>query len=500
MRYLLGIDFGGGSSKATLIDEEGNQVAAADNEYPMLFPQNGWAEQNMEEMYDAFIKTVRDILRFAQIPAEEITALALSGGPHIGVLLDEKNEVIRPAIYWSDTRSVDEVAELAGAKEKIRNMTFNSVTPSWTLPQLMWIRKHEQEHFKRIHKVLFLKDYIKFRLTGIMSTDYIETMGSMLRDECKNEWSDDLLSFCGLKREQMVPVVSPADIVGNITKAAALETGLSEKTLVAAGAGDTVMEIYAAGSIHEGNVTIKLATAGRICPVTIKPHVSPHLFCYKHVIPGLWYPGTATKSCAQSMRWYRDVLGAYEMEACKDRGMNAFELISEEAGNIPPGSDNLFFHPYLQGELTPYHNIKLKASFTGVSSFHKKAHFSRALMEGVAYSLRDSFSVLKEMNIPLDRTLKIIGGGAKSPIWCQIVADVFDVALEKMTTGESSMGCAMLAGVASGVFPSFEESVRICARKADRIEPNPQNRAVYDEGFYTYKEIQAALAPIYEKM
>ncbi len=500
MKYLLGVDFGGSSSKATLIDQNGQVIGVDSCEYPMLFPNNGWVEQNMDDVYNAFKKNIVNILAITGVASEDVVALSLSGGPHIAVLLDEKQEIIRPAIYWSDARSVQEAQELQVIKEEIMAMSYNLPTPGWTLPQMMWLRKNEPENFKRIHKVLFLKDYIKFRLTGTMSTDSIEIMGAMFRDERKNDWSDQLLNLCGLHREQMIPVLEPSEIVGNVTEEAGKETGLSTKTLVAAGAGDTAMEVYASGSAKVGNTTIKLATAGRICPVTDKAYPSPHLYCYRHVIPGLWYPGTGTKSCAQSMRWYRDVLGQFEMDECRNHGMSAFEYISSQARTIPAGSDGLLFHPYLQGELTPYQNTKLRASFTGVSSYHTKAHFSRAVMEGVAYSLKDCFEVLKEMKIPMDDTLKIIGGGAKSPVWRQIVCDTLQVPLVNVITSESSMGAAMLAGVASGVFRSFEESVEICSKVADTVYPIEENRNVYDEGFGVYKEIQAALAPIYNKL
>ncbi len=500
MRYLMGIDLGGGSSKATLINEKGEIVSSAVEEYSMFYPHKGWAEQDMEEIYRASVKNIKTIIERSQVNSRDIKAISFDGGTHIAVLLDDKNNVIRPAIYWSDSRSVEESAELKAIKDELMELSYNSPGPIWTLPQMMWIKRHEPENFKRIVKVLFLKDYVRYRFTGKMASDSIEVMGAMMRDEPKNDWSDKLLALCGLNRDQMPQVLDPADIAGTPLPEICAETGLSPDTLVAVGATDTAMEVYAAGNIKEGNTTIKLATAGRICPVTQVAYPHPQLVCYRHVIPGLWYPGTATKTCAQSMRWYRDVLGQFEINEAKHQGTDAYTLIGNEAADISAGSDNLFFHPYLQGELTPYQNTKLKASFTGISSYHTKAHFGRAVMEGVAYSLNDCMEVLRQLKIPMDDTLRIIGGGSKSPIWRQIVSDVIDMPMERVITDDSSIGSAMLAGVASGVFSSFEESVAVCSKTAEIVLPIKENVRIYKEKFKVYKEIQAALESIYNKL
>ena len=500
MRYLLGVDFGGGSSKATLINEKGEIIATSAEEYPMLHPHRGWSEQDTEDIYRAFVKNVRNILALSGVHPEDITAMGLDGGTHIAVLLDKQREVIRPAIYWADTRSTEEAAQLEALKGEIFALSYNLLTPTWTLPQMMWIRKNEPENFERIDKLIFLKDYIRLRLTGELVTDHIEAMGAMFRDEVAGDWSDRLLGMCGLRREQMPKVLNPADIVGTPTPKACAETGLSPKTRIIAGATDTAMEVYAAGCIHPGDTTIKLATAGRICSVTDKAYPHPQIFCYRHVIPGLWYPGTGTKSCAQSLRWYRDVLGQYEIEESKKLGLNAYELMDQAAAKVPAGADRLFYHPYLQGELTPYQNTKLRASFTGICSYHTKAHFDRAVMEGVAYSMRDCMQVVKELQMPVNTPLRVIGGGARSAVWRQTLADVLQLPLVRVTSDDSSIGSAMLAGIGAGIFASFEESVAICTRETGVVYPDEKNKKVYDEGFVAYKEIQAVLEPIYNRL
>lgn len=500
MRYLLGVDFGGSSSKATLVSEHGEIISFSTHEYRMYFPGAGWAEQDPEEIYNSFVMNIRAILEKSRISADDITALSLDGGTHIAVLLDECNNVIRPAIYWSDSRSSKQVRELSLYNDKIMRLSLNVPSTIWTLPQLMWIRENAPEEFKRIKHVLFLKDYIRYRLIGRIVTDSIEAMGSMLMDVEKSEWSEWLCSLCGLTVDKLPEITEPSSIVGAVSAVAAEETGLSTKTLVAAGATDTVMEIYASGAIRPGQATLKLATAGRICAITDKIYVNSLVVTYKHIIPGLWYPGTATKTCASSLRWYRDVLGVHEIELSKKLGTCAYKLIDEAAGSVPAGADGLFFHPYLQGEITPYLDNNLRASFTGVSSFHGKGHFNRAVMEGVAYSLRDCMEAMKGLEIEITDTVRIIGGGAKSPLWRQIVADVLDIPVINVLTDDSSIGSAMLAGISSGVFKSFEQSVEACTRMGSIVYPNKENRVVYDRGFEIYRRIHDALAPIYAEM
>ena len=443
MKYLLGIDFGGGASKATLINVRGEIVCRASSEYPMLYPHNGWAEQEPESLYQAFVQNVKSILEQPGICAEDIAALSLDGGTHIAVLLDEKNEVIRPAIYWSDTRSVQQARLLEPYRERIAQLSRNTPGPLWTLPQLMWLREREPEHFKRIAHILFLKDYIRYRITGNMATDAIEAMGSMLLDVNTGRWSPWLCSLCGVRVDQLPEIREPTDIIGTPVARVCHETGLSSRTLVCAGATDTAMEVYASGAIRTGQMTLKLATAGRICPITDHAITDPFLVCYRHVIPGLWYPGTATKTCASSMRWYRDVLSGEERMREKQEKKSAYKLIDFAAEQIPAGSDGLFFHPYLQGEITPYADAALRASFTNVSSFHTKEHFDRAVMEGVAYSLRDCMEVLYRLGVTVNDTVRIIGGGSKSAVWRQIVADVLDMPLCQSLTDDSSVGSAI---------------------------------------------------------
>lgn len=500
LSYFLGVDFGGSSSKATLLSSEGKILATATTEYPTYYPKDGWAEQDPKDSYRALVSNIHKILQQVPIDAFQIKAIALDGATHTSVLLDENDEPVRPAIYWTDRRSVKESEWLVSHyNDRLMELTYNAPSPLWTLPQIIWVRENEPEVFKRVRRILFMKDYVRYCLNHDFATDSIEAMGAMFLDARTNTWSKELCDLAGITTDMLPRIVDPSDVLAPLTPQACRETGLSPDTLVLAGATDTVMEVFASGSVSVGQSTIKLATAGRICPITDHAYVHPLLVTYRHLVPGLWYPGTATKQCAASFRWYRDTLGTHELSIEKSGGMNAYEQMDAHAETVPAGSENLFFHPYLQGEITPYLDNDLRGSFTGVSSFHTKAHFNRAVLEGVAYSLKECYHVLGEMGIAMN-SASIIGGGAKSPLWRQIVADMLGIEMKKMVCDDSSFGSAMLAGIAAGAFSGFEDCVARCTQVDEIIRPNEKNHAVYERGFETYKAIHDALAPVYHAL
>ena len=488
MKYLLGVDFGGSSSKATLLGEDGRVYAAASREYPTYYPHNGWAEQDIFDSYDAMVGNIREILERTGIAPEDVAALALDAATHSAVLVGEDGMPVRRVIYWTDSRAGDQAAWLK--KEmgpELLEECYNGVSSLWTLPQLMWLRENEPEALRKTRHIMAVKDYVRYLLTGKIATDAIEAMGFMLLDARNGVWSKKLCGLAGIDTGVMPPVVDPADIMPPLTLKAQKDTGLTDKTVVIAGATDTVMEVYASGAVEVGQATVKLATAGRICPITDHAVVDPRLVTYRHVVKGLWYPGTATKACATCNRWYRDTFGGQ------------YEEMSAAAAKVPRGCEGLFFHPYLQGEITPYLDDKLRASFTGAAGFHTRAHFNRAVLEGVAYSMKDCFEVLKTLGIaPAEAAA--IGGGAKAPLWRQILADMLNIPLRTVENVDSSLGSAMLAGVAVGIFRDHNDAVERCVRVTGVTEPDPEGVAYYNDRFSLYKQIQAALAPIYHLM
>jgi xylulokinase len=499
MEYLLGIDIGSGGVKETLLSVSGQPVASATVEYPTYYPEVSWTEQDPEDWYRAVCEGLSSLLGKSGVRSSDIRAIAVDAATHTAVLMDRDCRVLDRAILWTDQRSVRESAWLDERYgDMLFEVTYHRPDTLWTLPQLLWIRNHKPDVFERIGHILFAKDYIRWRLTGRICTDTIDAAGSMLYDVANDRWSPELCALAGLDPSVLPEALPPFAEAGKVTREAARETGLAEGTLVAAGATDTVMEVFGTGAVREGQSTVKLATAGRICAITRQPHPHPMFVTYRHVVPGLWYPGSATKSCAASMRWYRDVFGELEKLEEARGGPDAYEAISAAAATIAPGCDGLFFHPYLLGELTPYRNPHLRASFTGISAGHTKAHFSRAVMEGVAFSLRDCLSVFTEQGIRVENA-RLIGGASKSPVWRQITADVLGMELQLPRANDSSFGSAMLAGVCAGVFAGPEEAVERCVRIDRIIEPDPRTHALYEERFAVYRQIVQAMEPVYTR-
>ncbi len=487
MKYLLGIDFGGGASKATLIDTIGNIIAENTVEYPTLYPENGACEQSPVDWVNALCENSKALLKKSGISPADILAVALDSATHTSVICDENFKPIRNAMHWTDTRSRRQADFLREKySEEIFAKTYHKPDTIWTLAQLLWLKENENENFNKTKYVFFEKDYVRYFLTGVFCTDYIEAEGSMLFDCNEMAWDSWLCSLCGIDVSVLPPVVSPTDIIGNVTAAASIETGLLEGTPVICGTTDTVMEVFASGAVEKGNVTVKLATAGRICVITDKACPDRHLVNYSHIAEGLWYPGTAVKAAASSYRWYRDTFGG------------DYKELDEGAEKIEAGCEGLIFHPYINGELTPYADPMLSASFTGVRATHTKAHFTRAVLEGVAFALLDSKLYLDGLNIPYDEVATLIGGGAKGKLWRQITADVLGITLKTTESSDSSLGSAMLAGIAMGVFKDPKEAVKCCVKEKDITYPNLENTAKYRKIFEDYKKIHDVLAPIYQ--
>ena len=486
MKYLLGIDFGGGASKATLKSTAGTIIAENTVEYPTLYPEIGACEQAPQDWIAALCENSKALLTKSGIDAGDILAVALDSATHTFLVCDGEYKPLRNAIHWTDTRSKEQADKLnRDFGDEIFAKTFHKPGTIWTLPQLIWLSEKEPETFAKIKYIFFEKDYIRYFLTDVFCTDYIEAEGSMLFDCNAMQWDAKLCDLAGITADMLPPVVKPTDVIGKVTSSAAKATGLSEGTPVICGTTDTVMEVFASGAVKKGQMTLKLATAGRICVITDRTYPDINLINYSHFIDGLYYPGTATKSCAASYRWFRDTFGG------------DYKELDAAASEVPIGCDGIVFHPYLNGELTPYANPNLCADFVGVRASHTKAHFTRAVLEGVAMSMLDCKQALDSLNVSHDSSAIIIGGGGKSPLWRQIISDALGIELIEMKYTDSSFGSAMLAGIAVGVFENAEQAVKKCNKVVSSTLPNHENTMKYNELFKKYKAIQKALEPIY---
>ncbi len=481
--YVLGVDFGGGASKATLMDKDGRVIHTATAEYSTDYGEDGRAEQNPYDWYRAAVKNIRTVLD--GIDPSLIDCVCFDAATHTAVLLDEKGEPVCPSVYWTDTRSVNEKNDLEkNFGDEIFQKCKHRVDTIWSLPEIMFVKNNAPKTFSRVKKVTFAKDFVRGKFTGDFVTDRIEAEGSMLFDFDKRDWDDTLLSLAGLTRKMMPTVVSPLDVVGKVNEAAARDTGLLVGTQVICGATDTAMEVLAAGAVKSGDVTLKLATAGRICVISDGFYPDRNIINYSHLKDGLCYPGSATKSCAASLRWFRDTFGGDYSE------------FDEMAKDIPIGCDGLVFNPYLMGELTPYADPAIRASFIGFGASHTKAHFARAVMEGVAMSLLDCKNYLEEHGIAPGNRAVAIGGGAKSALWRQIVADALDLTLVVTERSDSSLGSCMCAGVAVGYFADLDDAVVHTQKIIEQTHPIRENTEKYRALFKKYKKIGKFLSEL----
>lgn len=488
--YLLGIDLGAGSLKATLIDATGHVLGEGACPITTAVPHFGWSEQDPADWFAALGQAVPAALQAAWLSPQDIAGIGISAGAHIPVLTDGEGTVLRPAILWNDQRAAAEAAELhAQAGEEIIFTSLNRVNPTWTLAMLAWLRRHEPEIFGRARRLYLAKDYLRFRLTGTWETDFSDAVGALLADASTRGWSQKLCALAGWDPARLPPIVTPERVVGAVTPAAAAALGLAAGTPVVCGSNDTTVEFFGVGAISPGMAAVKLATAGVLYLATAGASVHPPISCYPHIMPGMFYTATGTNSCASAHRWLRDLM----FEA------GGFEAMDALAATVAPGAEGLVFHPYLQGERAPYWDPLLRADFCGLTISHGPAHFARALYEGIAFSIRDLLVAARGLGLEFG-TLRLIGGGARSATWRQIIADVTGLTIERTEAADASFGAALLAGIGTGLFTSPEQAVAACVRLADTTVPDARRHHFYLKLFEIYKDTQVALAPLNHRL
>lgn len=488
---LVGIDLGAGSLKISIIKADGSLVSEASASVATSSPHPGWSEQNPDDWWLAACDALRRGLKASGRPASDIAAISFSAGAHTQVLEDADGHVIRPAILWNDQRSREETQQLRDkADARILEIGANRANPTWTLPQMLWLRNHEPEAFARVKKLYVAKDWLRAKFTDTWETDTIDALGTLMLDAQTGEWSKELCDMIGWPMATLPPIVKPSTVVGKVTAMAAQATGLAEGTPVVCGTSDTAAETFGAGMVREGIGVVKLATAATVNVLSPKARPDFSLINYYHVVPDHWYVIAATNSCASAHKWLRDTFFRREGED----GSAVFDAMDARAAMVRPGSEGLFFHPYLNGERSPYWDPLLRADFVGAGFNHGGGHFVRALYEGVAYSLRDCLDVMKSKGLGFS-TARLTGGGARSALWRQIVADVLNITVELPAVADASYGAALLAGVGIGVFKDERVAAEV-VQIVSRATPDPAHAAIYDQGFPIYRDIQKALAPI----
>lgn len=487
---FLGIDIGTGGSRALVIDELGSVVATSTVQHEAFAsPQIGWAEQSPEDWWRATCLAVRQLLAVENVNADEIGAVSFSGQMHGSVLLDEADKVLRPALLWCDQRTERQCAEITekvGSLQLIELVSNPAVT-GFTLPKLLWVREKEPEVWKRVRSVLLPKDYIRLRLSGDKASDVADSSGTLLFDVRKREWSSKMLSVFGIDRSLLPRVFESVEVTGKISRAGAEATGLKEGTLVVAGAGDNAAGAVGMGIVSPGTVSATIGTSGVVFVVTERPTIDMngriHSLC--HAIPNRWHMTGVTLAAGLSFRWFRDNLGCG----------SDYDSLVNDAATVPAGSDGAIWLPYLMGERAPYLDPNARAAFVGLTASHTKSHLSRAVLEGVAFSLRDSFEVFRELRAPIE-TIRLGGGGATSPLWRQIQADVYGQPVETIEVDQgAAFGAAILAGVGAGGWSAVDEACKQTIRVAERTEPDPEAVEVMNRNYEAYRLLYSALRP-----
>jgi len=497
---LLGIDVGTGGTRAVVVDEKGSVVASATADHaPFASPRTGWAEQDPRDWWRAAIKAIHGVLAQPGTSADEIAGVGFSGQMHGAVLLDQRDEVVRPAIIWCDQRTEAQcrtLTEKVGAAQLIE-LTCNPALTGFTLPKMLWVREHEPEAWQRIRSVLLPKDYVRLQLAGEKATDVADASGTLLFDVANRRWSEAMLAAMEIDGAYLPAVFESPEITGSVSVVGAAATGLRAGTPVVAGAGDQAAGAVGSGVVRAGTVSATIGTSGVVFAATDRPSLDPlgrvHTFC--HAIPGRWHVMGVTQAAGLSLRWFRDQFGA----GVED-GRDPYERLTEEAARAPAGADGALWAPYLMGERTPHLDPHARGALVGLTASHTRAHVIRAILEGVTFSLRDTLEIFKEINVPVE-TIRLGGGGARSLLWRQIQADTYGHEVEIVAAEEgAAYGAALLAGVGSGIWPSVDAACAAVVRIADRVSPEPSNQSLLDRQYQAFRRLYPALRGVTDRL
>jgi xylulokinase len=506
MSIYLGIDVGTSGTKTLAIDERGKILAeATSEEYPLYHPQPSWSEQDPEDWWKATVSTIRAVLQKGNLKPADVKAIGLSGQMHGSVFLDEQNRVVRPALLWNDQRTAAECEEIerrAGGRKALIAMVANPALTGFTAPKILWLRNHEPQNFANTRKVLLPKDYVRFRLTGEFATEVSDASGMLLLDVAQRRWSRALLSALELDESLLAKCYESHEVTGRLTRETADALGLSTDCVVVGGAGDCAAGAVGNGIVTSGCLSTSLGTSGVVFvhsdEVKIDPRGRVHTFC--HAVDGRWHMMGVNLAAGGSLQWFRDALCEDLKKACQAKGLEPYDVLSQEAAAVPPGSQGLYFLPYLSGERTPHADPHARGCFIGLTRAHGRGHLTRAIMEGVTYNLRESLEIFRELSVPITQ-IRASGGGAKSPFWRQLQADVFGQGVCTINAEQGpAYGVALLAAVGAGAFSTIQEACQATIRVVSETKPDPAAHKAYDRGFAVYRSLYPALRETFPKL
>ncbi|MDR2939916.1 MAG: xylulokinase [Clostridiales bacterium] len=504
MEYLIGIDIGTSGTKTVLFNKDGEVICSDSKDYPLYQPNNGWAEQDPGDWWGATVKTLNTVINKSGIDPKDIKGVGLSGQMHGLVLLDKNNQVIRRSIIWCDQRTDKECTEITQkvGKERLIEITANPALTGFTASKILWVRNNEPENYSLIRKILLPKDYIRFKLTGKFATEVSDASGMQLLDVPKRAWSQEVLDKLGIERDFLGEMYESPEITGEITKEVSEETGLSIGTPVVGGAGDNAAAAIGTGVCVDGKAFVTLGSSGVVFAHTDKLSIDPlgrvHTFC--HAVPCSWHVMGVTQAAGLSLKWFKDNFCQSEIESAKLLGSDPYEIICGGASRSPIGSSKLIYLPYLMGERTPHLNPKARGVFFGLSAVHDKKDMIRSIMEGVSFSQRDSYEVLKGIGVNVS-LLTACGGGSANPFWRQMIADTLGVSVNTAQSKEGpALGAAVLAGVGAGIYKSVPAACEAVVKVNEAICPNGTESSEYEKYYQIYKALYKSLEGQFEAL
>jgi xylulokinase len=497
MNYLLGIDVGTTGIKAALFDTKGKLNYSSFKEYPLITPHPNWVEQNPTDWWEKTLEALKDITENSKIPADQIKGISLSGQMHSSVFLDKEGEVIRPCILWCDQRTNKECREIIDkvGEKKLISITGNTAMTGFTAPKVLWLRNNEPDNYKNLNTLFMPKDYIRYKLTGKLAAEFSDASATILFNIKEKKWDKELLKALDIDNAILPDCYESIDVCGKITKEVSKITGILSGTPVIAGGADNTCGAVGTGIVKQGLMMVSLGTSGIVFCHSETPKIDEgkriHAFC--HSAPGKWYLMGCMLSAGGAFRWFRDELAAEEKKIAKSKKIDTYEILTEEAQKISVGSEGLFFLPYLTGERSPHNDPYAKGAYIGITLRHNKKHMIRALLEGISFGLRDSLEVVKDLGQEINE-IRITGGGARSPVWRQMLADIFNLPLKTITSSEGpALGAAIMAGVGVGIYENIEKACEDIIKTEETTEPAQKNVEKYQNFYKTYGRLYKSL-------